>query len=123
LAEYIYRNLPFAGHIALMGLEITGFTRPNLGELWVDPYDYQGVLQAAIEYLAIRGMNVSVYNHPFCVLPLPLWKFALKHRRRTRFPLAAILTANSSAKSVLHEPAVPSIKILSFASSPRSVAC
>jgi hypothetical protein len=40
LAAYIYRNLPFAGHIALMGLEITGFTRPNLSELWIDPFDY-----------------------------------------------------------------------------------
>ncbi len=78
LAEYIYRNLPFAAHVALMGLEITGFTKPNLRKLWIDPYDYQDELQAAVEYLAIRGMNVSIYNHQLCVLPRPLWNFARK---------------------------------------------
>lgn len=76
LTEFLYRNLPFAAHVALMGLEITGFTRPNLKELWVDPYDYQRELALAVEYLAIRGMNVSIYNHPLCVLPRSLWKFA-----------------------------------------------
>jgi His-Xaa-Ser system radical SAM maturase HxsC len=78
LAEYIYRNLSFAVHVALMGLEITGFTKPNLTKLWVDPCDYQDELQAAVEYLVIRGMNVSIYNHQLCVLPRPLWKFARK---------------------------------------------
>jgi len=78
LARYIYRNLPFASHVAFMGLEITGFTKPNLQKLWVDPYDYQDELAAAIEYLSIRGMNVSIYNHALCVLRRPLWKFAKK---------------------------------------------
>jgi len=76
LAHFIYRNLPFASHVALMGLEITGFTRPNLNKLWIDPYEYQTELQRAVEYLAIRGMNVSIYNHPLCLLPRDLWKFA-----------------------------------------------
>ncbi len=78
LAEYIYRNLPFAAHVALMGLEITGFTKPNLKILWIDPYDYQDELRLAVEYLALRGMNVSLYNHPLCLLPRSLWKFARK---------------------------------------------
>ena len=76
LAEYIYRNLPFAGHVTFMGLEIAGFTRPNLSKLWIDPFDYQRELEDAVEYLAVRGMNVSVYNHQLCVLPRTLWKFA-----------------------------------------------
>ena len=76
LAHFIYRNLPFASHVALMGLEITGFTRPNLNKLWIDPYEYQSELERAVEYLAIRGMSVSVYNHPLCLLPRDLWKFA-----------------------------------------------
>jgi His-Xaa-Ser system radical SAM maturase HxsC len=76
LAQYIYRNLPFAAHVAIMGLEITGFTRPNLNQLWVDPFDYQRELEDAVEYLAIRGMNVSIYNHQLCVLQERLWKFA-----------------------------------------------
>jgi len=76
LALFIYRNLPFAAHIALMGLEITGFTRPNLDKLWIDPFDYQRELQTTVEALVTRGMNVSIYNHPLCLLPRPLWKFA-----------------------------------------------
>jgi His-Xaa-Ser system radical SAM maturase HxsC len=78
LALFIYRNLPFAAHIALMGLEITGFTRPNLEKLWIDPFDYQRELHAAVEALVTRGMHVSIYNHPLCLLPRPLWKFARK---------------------------------------------
>ena len=76
LAEYIYRNFPFVVHIALMGLEIMGFTRPNLKELWIDPYDYQDELEEAVFYLANRGMNVSIYNHQLCVLKPSLWKWA-----------------------------------------------
>jgi len=78
ISEYIYRNLTFASHVAFMGLEITGFTRPNLDKLWIDPYDHQDELRAAVDYLAIRGMNASVYNHPLCLLPRELWKFARK---------------------------------------------
>jgi His-Xaa-Ser system radical SAM maturase HxsC len=78
VAEFIYRNLPFAAHVAFMGLEITGFTKPNLKILWIDPYDYQAELEEAVEYLAIRGMNVSLYNNALCVLPRRLWKFARK---------------------------------------------
>jgi len=78
LAEYIYRNLPFARHVALMGLEITGFTRPNLEKLWIDPHDYVEELRSAVEYLWVRGMNVSIYNLPLCILPTALWKFARK---------------------------------------------
>jgi His-Xaa-Ser system radical SAM maturase HxsC len=78
LALFIYRNLPFASHVALMGLEITGFTRANLSKLWIDPFNYQEELQAAVELLVTRGMNVSIYNHPLCLLPRPLWKFARK---------------------------------------------
>jgi hypothetical protein len=49
-----------------------------MDKLWIDPYDYQNQLEAAVEFLAIRGMNVSIYNHQLCVLPKSLWKFARK---------------------------------------------
>lgn len=78
LAEYIYRNLTFVEHIALMGLEYTGYTPRNIGELWIDPYDYQDELEAAVEYLAMRNMSVSIYNHQLCILKPPLWRFARK---------------------------------------------
>ena len=78
LAEYIYRNVSFASHITFMGLEITGFTKPNLTELWIDPFDYQRELADAVEHLAVRGMNVSIYNHQLCVIPRDLWRFTRK---------------------------------------------
>jgi His-Xaa-Ser system radical SAM maturase HxsC len=78
LAEYIYRNLTFAEHIALMGLEHTGYAPRNMHELWVDPYDYQDQLESAVEILSTRGMNVSIYNLQLCVLRRSLWKFARK---------------------------------------------
>ncbi len=76
LARFIFQNLPFVRHIALMGLEITGYTKKNLKELWIDPYDYQAQLVEAVEFLADRGMNVSVYNHQLCVIPKSIWSYA-----------------------------------------------
>jgi len=78
LAEYIYRNLTFVEHIALMGLENIGYATRNMQQLWIDPYDYQNELEAAVEYLSVRGMAVSIYNHQLCVLRKSLWKFARK---------------------------------------------
>ena len=78
LAEYIYRNLSFVEHIALMGLEYTGYTPRNIGELWIDPFDYQAELQKAVTLLTMRGMSVSIYNHQLCVLAPSLWPYAQK---------------------------------------------
>jgi len=78
LVDYIYRNLTFVEHIALMGLEYTGYTPRNIGELWIDPFDYQDELEAAVEYLDTRNMTVSIYNHQLCVLRPSLWTFARK---------------------------------------------
>jgi len=78
LAEYIYRNVPFVAHVALMGLEPTGYTPRNKDQLWIDPFDYQGMLEEAVEFLSVRGMNVSLYNLQLCVLRPSLWKFARK---------------------------------------------
>lgn len=78
LAEYIYRNLTFVEHVALMGLEYIGYTPRNIADLWIDPYDYQDELAEAVEYLEQRGMAVSIYNHQLCVLRRPLWPYARK---------------------------------------------
>ncbi len=66
--EFICRNLLFVDHVALMGLEITGFTRPNLDLLWIDPYEYRDALSEAMHVLNSYGMNASVYNHQLCVV-------------------------------------------------------
>jgi hypothetical protein len=78
LAEFIARNLTFVDHVAFMGLEITGFTRANLGSLWIDPFDYQSELCEAVLLLDAHRMRVSVYNHQRCVLDRQLWQFARK---------------------------------------------
>lgn len=76
LAEFITRNLTFVDHVAWMGLEITGFTRANLRDLWVDPYDYQRQLRDAVLVLSTFGLNTSIYNLQLCTLPAELWHFA-----------------------------------------------
>jgi len=68
LCEFIARNLLFVDHVALMGLEITGFTRANLDELWIDPYEYKDTLSQAVMLLESYDMNVSVYNHQRCLV-------------------------------------------------------
>lgn len=78
LAKYIYKNMPFAEHVAFMGLEYVGYTPYNDSKLWIDPYDYQNELSEAVEFLSGQGMNVSIYNLQLCVLPENLWKYSRK---------------------------------------------
>lgn len=68
LSEFLARNLLFVDHVALMGLEMMGFTRANLDKLRIDPYDYKDKLSNAVLTLAKAGMNVSVYNHQLCLI-------------------------------------------------------
>ena len=68
LCEFIARNLLFVDQVALMGLEMMGFTRANLDELWIDPIDYKDTLSKSVAILAKYGMNVSVYNHQLCLV-------------------------------------------------------
>lgn len=78
LAHYVTRNLPFLSHVALMGLEPTGYTPRNRDKLWIDPVEYQDALEEAVEVLSVHGMNVSIYNHQLCLLRESLWGFARK---------------------------------------------
>ena len=71
--EFIARNLLFVDHVALMGLEITGFTRPNLNILWIDPHEYKDTLSEAVAILNAYGMHASVYNHPLCTVNPDVW--------------------------------------------------
>ncbi len=68
LCEFIARNLLFVDHVALMGLEMIGFTRANIEELWIDPFDYKDKLSEAVLLLKNYGINVSVYNHQRCLV-------------------------------------------------------
>jgi His-Xaa-Ser system radical SAM maturase HxsC len=68
LCEFIARNLLFVDQVALMGLEMMGFTRANLDELWIDPIEYKDTLSKSVSILARYGMNISVYNHQLCLV-------------------------------------------------------
>lgn len=68
LAEFIARNLLFVDQVALMGLEMTGFTRANLDSLWIDPIEYKDELSRAVKLLTSYGIKTSVYNHPLCLV-------------------------------------------------------
>jgi His-Xaa-Ser system radical SAM maturase HxsC len=74
-AHFIFRNLPFVHHVALMGIENTGLAKNNYEQLWIDPADYQNELNQAAYFLDIRGITVSVYNLPLCVLDPALKRF------------------------------------------------
>jgi His-Xaa-Ser system radical SAM maturase HxsC len=78
LAEFIARNLTFVDQVVLMGLEITGFTKANLMDLWIDPFDYQNQLMRAVDILDANRINVSIYNHQLCLIDRRLWKYARK---------------------------------------------
>lgn len=75
-ARFVARNLRFVDHVALMGLELVGFAKANLGSIWVDPVDYQDELAEAVRTLDRAGIRTSIYNHPLCLLPEALHPFA-----------------------------------------------
>ena len=78
IAEFIYHNLPFAIHVAFMGMEVEGKARKNVERLWVSPKEYSPYLREAVFYLSQRDVNVSVYNEQLCLLPKDIWNFTCK---------------------------------------------
>lgn len=78
LADFIARNLTFVDHVALMGLEMTGFARANIDALWIDPFDYREELYAAASLLDDFGLRTSIYNHQLCTIDRRIWPLAVK---------------------------------------------
>ncbi|MCS3929002.1 His-Xaa-Ser system radical SAM maturase HxsC [Bradyrhizobium elkanii] len=78
LARYVYRNLPFADHIALMGIEPMGLARKNMALLDSDLSALSPTIAPAVNLLHQAGMNVSIYNMPLCTLAPALRPFARK---------------------------------------------
>jgi His-Xaa-Ser system radical SAM maturase HxsC len=75
---WLARNLPFVDHVALMGLENTGFALANHELLWIDPVDYGADLARGVEMLRMAGINVSIYNLPLCLLDRSVWDVAVQ---------------------------------------------
>ncbi|OYU34830.1 His-Xaa-Ser system radical SAM maturase HxsC [Novosphingobium sp. PASSN1] len=76
LAQFIARNLLFVDHVALMGLEPTGFARANMESIWCDPVDYAEQLSSAVRTLSGAGIRTSIYNTQLCVIPPEIRSFA-----------------------------------------------
>ena len=76
MAEFVYRNFPFAAHVAFMGMEIRGEAEKHYDQIWIDPLEYSSALEEAVWDLHRRGINVSIYNIQLCLLPKRMWRFA-----------------------------------------------
>ena len=78
ICEWFARNLPFVDHVALMGLENSGFATANQELLWIDPLDYADDLASGVQVLKAAGVLVSVYNLPLYLLDRCVWDFAVQ---------------------------------------------
>lgn len=67
LAIFIYRNIPFVNHIALMGMEYHGNAEINYNTVFIDPIEYKNELFEAVREYVRYNMIVDVYNTPLCL--------------------------------------------------------
>ena len=77
-AEFVYKNLPFVGHVAFMAIEPIGNVTPNFDSLYIDPIHYNQSLVSAIKFLWRREIKTYIFNHQLCRLDKWLWAFAKK---------------------------------------------
>lgn len=77
-AAFVSRNLPFVDQVSLMGLEIMGFARANLEDIWIDPVDYQRELKGAVSLLESAGVRVLLFNQQHCLTAESLWPFLVR---------------------------------------------
>ena len=68
LMYFIYRNIPFVDHVALMGLEYIGFTLNNIDDIHISPLEYENELVEAIKICREYNLPVSIYNLPLCLV-------------------------------------------------------
>lgn len=67
LATFIYRNIPFIDHVALMGMEYHGNAELNYDLVAIDPMEYKQELFEAIREYIRYDLVVDVYNTPLCL--------------------------------------------------------
>ena len=75
LATYIYRNLPFVSHVALMGMEYHGNAETNYDLISIDPSEYKIELYEAVREYVRYNMIVDIYNLPLCIVHKKLQQF------------------------------------------------
>ena len=68
LMYFIYKNIPFIDHIALMGLEYIGFALNNFDDIHISPLEYKDEVHEAIMICQNYSLPVSIYNLPLCLV-------------------------------------------------------
>lgn len=76
IAEFIYRNIPFVVHVAIMTMEYTGLAKENFDAVFIDPLNYKQELFNAVRQFVRYDIPVSVYNTPLCLLDERIWDFS-----------------------------------------------
>lgn len=76
LIYFIYKNIPFVEHIALMGLEYIGFAVNNIRDIHISPLEYKEQLKDAIHLSRKYSLNVSIYNLPLCLVHEDVRRYA-----------------------------------------------
>jgi len=76
IAEFIYRNLPFVVHVAIMTMEYTGLAKENFDAVFIDPLNYKQELFEVVRQFVRYDIPVSVYNTPLCLLDKRIWCFS-----------------------------------------------
>ena len=76
LIYFIYKNIPFVAHIALMSLEYIGFAKLNFDKIHINPLEYKNELVNAIELCEKYQLPVSIYNLPLCLMDSSVHKYA-----------------------------------------------
>ena len=75
LATYIYRNMPFVTHIALMSMEYHGNAEINYDLVAIDPVEYKNELFEAVREFVRYNMVVDIYNTPLCLVDSRIKEF------------------------------------------------
>src|SRR5262249_21132352 len=78
IAEFISRNIPFVDQVAVMGLEMIGFARANIDDVWIDPIDYKDTLTEAVTLLDRKRIQTMIYNHQLCLIDRRVWPYTVK---------------------------------------------
>lgn len=78
IVSYIYKNMPFIDHIALMGLEYIGFAIKNFDQIHINPLEYSQQLIEAINLSEKYNIPISIYNLPLCLIDEKLIKYSRK---------------------------------------------
>ncbi len=68
MATFVYRNLPFVSHVALMGMEYHGNAQTNYDLVSIDPIEYKNELYKAVKEYVRYNIIVDIYNLPLCLV-------------------------------------------------------